>query len=52
MSDEVDNQPSTSSGEPGGLTFINRNGGLVLLRAGYQYTKSAKIKMDGAIGDV
>lgn len=39
MSEEADNQPSTSSGKTGSLTFITRNGGLVLMRAGYQYTK-------------
>nr|XP_049693357.1 uncharacterized protein LOC126053954 [Helicoverpa armigera] len=44
MSEEADNQPSTSSGKTGSLTFITRNGGLVLMRAGYQYTKKRENK--------
>lgn len=44
MADEADNQPSTSSGKPRELTFIHRNGGLVLLRAGHQYTKKRENK--------
>ncbi|KAH9642815.1 hypothetical protein HF086_012309 [Spodoptera exigua] len=52
MYGKADNQPSTSSGKTGSLAFITRNGGLVLMRAGYQYTKEGKIKMDGPIGDV
>ncbi|CAH2099834.1 unnamed protein product [Euphydryas editha] len=42
MSEEAGNQPSTSSGKTESLKFIKRNGGLVLMRAGYQYT----IKME------
>lgn len=44
MSEEADNQPSTSSGKTGSLTFITRNGGLVLMRVGYQYTKKRENK--------
>lgn len=42
MADEAG--PSTSSGKPRELTFIHRNGGLVLLRAGHQYTKKRENK--------
>lgn len=39
MCDEDHNLASTSSENTRELTFIKKNGGLVLLRAGYQYTK-------------
>lgn len=39
MSYNADNKPSMSTKFTEGLTFIKRNGGVVLLRTGYQYTK-------------
>ncbi|KAH9640813.1 hypothetical protein HF086_001974 [Spodoptera exigua] len=37
-------QPSTSANNSGELTFIKRNGGIVLLRAGHQYSKKTDYK--------
>jgi hypothetical protein len=39
MSEEHNSQPSTSSTDSERLIYINRNGGVVLLRAGHQYSK-------------
>ncbi|XP_053618109.1 uncharacterized protein LOC128679717 [Plodia interpunctella] len=41
---EGNSKPSTSNNSGGEFTIIQRNGGAVLLRAGYQYTKKITFK--------